>query len=133
MILQHDGVLYEYNADQGATTGALCESTFQTVPVEPAYSIVTAHRSDSPNLDIVHVIRSEEDVTEFNSTFSEMASVEVDVIDFPEEVLVGVWLESSVSLEPVKAYQAPDNSSAILIEIAATEESAEEVVVDGAV
>jgi len=130
VIMEHDKVFYEYNADQGATTGALCESTFQTVPVEPAYSIVTAHQSDSPNTGIVHVIRSEEDVAEFNSTYPATAAIEVDVIDFPEEVLVGAWIQSSPNLEPVRAYRPTENSS-IIIEVVVPEEFSE-VDVDGA-
>jgi hypothetical protein len=129
MIMQHDGVFYEYNADQGATTGALCESTFQTVPVEPAHSIVTAHVSDSPYLDVVHVIRSEEDVAEFNSTNSDMASIEVDVIDFPEEVLVGSWIEANKNVEPVRAYRSTENSS-IIIELAIPDDLDEEEDID---
>ena len=40
LLMQHGGTFYEYNADQGAGTGALCESTLQLVPVEPARIIV---------------------------------------------------------------------------------------------
>jgi len=130
LIMQHDGVFYEYDADQGAGTGALCESTLQTVPVESAFSTVSSNRSDSPDFDTVHVIRSEEEVTEFNTTHSEMATIEVEVIEFPEEVLVGSWIQSETILVPIRAYRSTDDASSIVIEVSAPEETEEVPVIE---
>jgi hypothetical protein len=123
--MQHDGVFYEYNADQGASTGDLCESTFQIVPVEPAYTIVTPVESAEPDTATVHILRSEDDVAEFNSTHSGIARVGVDEIDFPLEVLVGGWVGASPNPEPVRAYRAGEGSS-IIIEIAVPDEFIDE-------
>ncbi|MBN4064377.1 hypothetical protein JYU04_01425 [Dehalococcoides mccartyi] len=125
LLMQHDGVFYEYNADQGAATGALCDSTIQTVPVEPAFSIVTISESSAPDADSIHVIRSEEDVAEFNSTFSGTATVGVDEIEFPDEVLVGGWVQASPNAEATRAFKSEDGSL-ITIEVAIPEEFAED-------
>jgi len=125
LIMQHGGVFYEYNADQGAGTGALCDSTPQTVPVEPAYSIVAPASSASPDFDTVHIIRSEEDVAEFNSTFSDTAVIGVDEIDFPAEVLVGGWVELSPNPEATRAYRTEQGTS-IIIEVSVPEDTEEE-------
>ena len=42
LLMQYDGKFYGHDADQGAGTGALCESTLQLVSVEPARNIVKA-------------------------------------------------------------------------------------------
>ncbi len=82
LLMQYDGTLYEYDADQGAGTGALCESALQLVPVEPARNIVRATESTESDLETIYVLRSEEDVAEFNSTRSGMASIAVDEIEW---------------------------------------------------
>jgi len=128
LLMQHDGVFYEYNADQGLGTGALCESTFQLVPAEPAYSIVVPQESSSPgpaDYNVVHVVRSEEEVAEFNSSFSNIAQIGVDEIDFPEEVLVGGWVKASPNPDVVRAYLSGEGSS-ITIEVAIPEDLEEE-------
>ena len=125
LLMQHDGVFYEYDADQGAGTGALCDSTLQLIPVEPAYSIVTLNEVDSPDVDVLHILRSEDDVAEFNSAFSETALIGVEEIDFPEEVLVGGWVEASPNPEVVRAYRSGQGTS-IIIEVAIPEEFEEE-------
>ncbi len=128
MLMQHDGVYYEYNADEGIGTGALCESTFQIVPVEPAHTTVTIADSATPDTDVIHVISSEDEVIEFNSANSDIATVGVDEIEFPLEVLVGGWVDLSPNPEPTRAYKSTDGTS-IIIEVAIPEplEDEEEV------
>ena len=125
LLMQHDGTFYEYNADQGLGTGALCESTFQLIPAEPAYTIVVPKASESTDYNVVHVVRSEEDVAEFNSAFPDIALIGVDEIDFPEEGLVGGWVEASPNPDVVRAYRSAEGSS-IVIEVAIPEEFEEE-------
>lgn len=125
LLMQHDGVFYEYNADQGVSTGALCESTFQIVPVEPAYSIVTPSESAEPDAATIHILRSEDDVAEFNSTHADTAQVGVNEIDFPLEVLVGGWVDASPNPEPARAYLSTEGTS-IIIEVTVPEEFIEE-------
>jgi hypothetical protein len=119
--MQYEGVFYEYDADQGAGIGALCESTFQLVPVEPAYDIAVAATSGVPDLDTVHILRSEEDVIEFNSTNSNVATIATDEVEWIDEVLVGGWVASSPDPEPVRAYISEQGTS-ILIEVAVPED-----------
>ncbi|NQW20013.1 MAG: hypothetical protein HQ477_04695 [Chloroflexi bacterium] len=126
LLMLQNGVFYEYNADEGAGTGALCESTFQVVPAEPAHSIVKPSDSATPDFDIVHILRSDEDVAEFNSTGSGMAVIGVDEIDFSAEVLVGGWVNSSPNPEVVRAYKSEEGTS-IIIEIAVPKEFEEEI------
>ena len=110
LLLQYDGTFYEYDADQGAGTGALCNSTLQLVPVEPARNIVSTTESTDSDLETVYVLRSEEDVAEFNSTHSDMASIAIDEIEWAEEVLVGGWVESSPDPLAVRAYLSPQGT-----------------------
>jgi len=123
--MQHEGVFYEYNADQGAGTGALCESTFQIVPAEPAHTTVTISNSATPDYEIVHIIRSEEDVAEFNSSFSDTALIGVDEIEFPEEVLVGGWINASPNPQVTRAYKSEQDGH-VIIEVLIPEEFEEE-------
>ncbi len=129
LLLQQDGIYYEFNADQGAGTGALCESTLQLVPVEPSYTIVTPSESSEPDFDLVHIIRSEEDVAEFNTVNSNTAAIGVDQIDFDEELLVGGWVNASPNPEAVRAYRSEEGSS-IIIEVAVPEDLIEEATDD---
>ena len=112
-----EGVYYEFDADQGGSTGALCESTLQLVPVEPAGAIVRANEAAQPDVNSVHIMRSEEDVTEFNSTNSDIAVITENVIDWEVEVLVGGWAPASPNLEPVRAYRTGDGES-VVVEVA---------------
>ncbi|MDA0595900.1 MAG: hypothetical protein O2974_02665 [Chloroflexi bacterium] len=121
LLMQHEGVFYEYNADQGDGTGALCESTFQLVPAEPAYTTVTTSESATTDYEAVHIIRSEEDVAEFNSTHSTTAQIGVDEIDFPEEVLVGGWINASPSPQLTRAYKS-EQDGLVIIEVVIPEE-----------
>jgi hypothetical protein len=123
--MQYDGTFYEYDADQGAGTGALCNSTLQLVPVEPARNIVSTTESTESDLETIYVLRSEEDVAEFNSTQSDMASIAVDEIEWAEEVLVGGWVESSPDPLAVRAYLSEQGTS-ITIEVAISEDRADE-------
>jgi hypothetical protein len=125
LLLQHDGIFYEYDADSGAGTGALCESTFQFVPAELAYSIVAPSSGAVPEFDTIHVIRSDDDVLDFNSTKSDIAEIGVDEIDFPEEVLVGGWVELSPNPDIIRAYLSSEGTS-IIIELAIPEDSEDE-------
>lgn len=125
LLMQHEGVFYEFHADLGGSTGALCDSTLQLVPVEPALGIVNPADSALPNLQTVHILRSEEDVTEFNSINSNTATIAVDQVDWDVEVLVGGWVEIESNAEVVKAYQSPEGT-VILIEVATPEELPEE-------
>ncbi|MDG0870826.1 hypothetical protein [Candidatus Lucifugimonas marina] len=128
LLMQHDGIFYEYNADQGLGTGALCESTFQLIPAEPAYSIVVpqySNASESTDYDVIHIVRSEEEVAEFNSTFGDIAQIGVDEIEFPEEVLVGGWVEASPNPDVVRAYLSAEGTS-IIIEVQIPEEFEEQ-------
>ena len=118
LLLQHDGVFYEFNADLGGSTGALCESTPQLVPVEAAGPIVRANGSALPDLDSVHILRSEEDVTEFNSTHSDIATITPDVIDWEVEWLVGGWVDAFPGPEPTRAYQSGEEG-VVIIEVEA--------------
>ena len=125
LLMQYDGTFYEYDADQGAGTGALCNSTLQLVPVEPARNIVSTTESTESDLETIYVLRSEEDVAEFNSTQSDMASIAVDEIEWAEEVLVGGWVESSPDPLAVRAYLSEQGTS-ITIEVAISEDRADE-------
>ena len=125
LLMQYDGTFYEYDADQGAGTGALCESTLQLVPVEPARNIVKTTESTESDLETIYVLRSEEDVAEFNSTPSDLASVAVDEIEWAEEVLVAGWVESSPNPLAVRAYLSEQETS-IIIEVAIFEDSVDE-------
>jgi hypothetical protein len=125
LLLQYEGVFYEYDADQGARVGALCESTFQLVPAEPAYGIVITAGSAEPDFDTIHVLRSEEDVAEFNTTNSNIASIGVDQIEWPEEVLVGGWVDVSPNPEVIRGYLSEQGTS-IIIEVAIPEEFTDE-------
>lgn len=120
LLMLHDDVYYEYNADEGISTGALCESTFQIVPVEPAHTTVTIADPAAPDTDVIHVIRSEDEVAEFNLANSDIATVGVDEIEFPLEVLVGGWVDLSPDPEPTRAYKSSDGTS-IIIEVAIPE------------
>jgi hypothetical protein len=121
LLMQHEGMFYEYNADQGDGTGALCESTFQLVPAEPAYTTVTTSESATPDYEVVHIIRSEEYVAEFNSTHSTTAQIGVDEIDFPEEVLVGGWINASPSPQVTRAYKS-EQDGLVITEVVIPEE-----------
>jgi len=125
LLMQYDGTFYEYDADQGAGTGALCESTLQLVPVEPARNIVKTTESTDSDLETIYVLRSEEDVAEFNSTHSNLATIAVDEIEWAEEVLVGGWVESSPNPLAVRAYLSEQGTS-IIIEVAISEDAADE-------
>lgn len=125
LLMQYDGTFYEYDADQGAGTGVLCESTLQLVPVEPARNIVKTTETTESDIETVYVLRSEEDVAEFNSNHSDMASIAVDEIEWVEEVLVGGWVESSPDPLAVRAYLSEQGTS-IIIEVAISEDSADE-------
>jgi hypothetical protein len=125
LLMQYDGTFYEYNADQGAGTDALCESTLQLVPVEPARNIVKATESTDSDLETIYILRSEEDVTAFNSAQSSMASISVDEIEWAEEVLAGSWVESSPDPLAAQAYLSGQDAS-IIIEVAISEDSADE-------
>jgi hypothetical protein len=125
LLMQHDGVFYEYNADQGAGTGALCDSTFQLVPAEPAHDTVVVNDSAEPDFDTVHILRSEEDVTAFNSLHTDTATIAVDEIEWEEEVLVGGWVKSSPNPEAVRAYLSEQGTS-ILIEVTVSDDLADE-------
>lgn len=109
LLMQYEGVFYEYDADLGGQTGALCDSTVQHVPVEPAFDIVsTAPTASTPqNIGAVYVLRSENDVSEFNSSSSSIALVAAEVVDWTSEVLVGGWLETTADSEAVRAYRDP--------------------------
>jgi len=125
LLMQHEGVFYEYNADQGAGTGALCDSTLQLIPAEPAHDTVVINNSAEPDFDTVYVLRSEEDVTEFNSLHAKIATVAIDEIEWKEEVLVGGWVESSPNPEAVRAYTSEQGSS-IFIEVVVSDDLADE-------
>ena len=74
------------------------------------------------------MIRSEEDVAEFNSANSNIATIGVDEIDFPEEILVGTWVQLSPNLEPIRAYTSEDGSlTTIEVAIPAPVEDEEEI------
>lgn len=126
LLMQYDGTFYEYDSDQGAGTGALCESTFQLVPVEPARNIVKTTESTESDLETIFVLRSEEDVAEFNSAHSNMAAIAVDEIEWVEEVLVGGWVESSPNPVAVRAYLSSPQGTSIIIEVAVSEDSVDE-------
>ena len=128
LLMAHGDVFYEYNADQGAGTGALCETTAQLVPVEPAHTTVTTSSSSESAGDTIYVIRSEEDVAEFNSANSNIVTIGVDEIDFPEEILVGTWVQLSPNPEPIRAYTSEDGSlTTIEVAIPAPVEDEEEI------
>jgi len=127
LLMQHDGVFYEYNSDQGAGTGALCESTLQLIPAEPVYGIVAIAEDAEPDFETIHVLRSEEDIVEFNSSFPEMATTSLDQVEWPEEVLVGGWVTSNPNPEVSRAYLSPQGTT-ILIEIALPDESDQDAV-----
>jgi hypothetical protein len=123
LLMQHEGVFYEYNSDQGAGTGALCDSTFQLVGAEPARNIVATVEPSDPDFETVHILRSEEDVAEFNSTHPDMATIAIDQIAWEEEVLVGGWVNSSPNPVATRAYLSEQGSS-ILIEVTIPEDQA---------
>ncbi|HIF71799.1 MAG TPA: hypothetical protein EYQ61_04525 [Dehalococcoidia bacterium] len=125
ILMLHDDVFYEYNTDQGVGTGALCDSTLQLIPAEPVYDIVTTADDAEPDFDTIHVLHSEEDIAEFNSNFSEMATISLNQIEWPEEVLIGGWVNSSPNPEATRAYLSPQGTS-ILIEVAVPEEFAQD-------
>ena len=133
LLMQYEGVFYEYDADLGGETGALCDSTLQPVPVEPALDIVTVNSAGPAQSDFftVYILRSEEDVAEFNATNSDTAMIAVDVIDWTVEVLVGGWVKIGPYTEPVKAYHLPAGPQAridaapIFIEVAVPENLAD--------
>ena len=111
--MQYEGVFYEYDADLGGETGALCDATLQLVAVEPALDIVVANPAGSaqPDFSMVYILRSEEDVAEFNSANSEIASIAVEVVDWTTEVLVGGWVSVGPVAEAVRAYRSAAESS----------------------
>ena len=113
LLMQYEGVFYEYDADLGGATGALCDSTLQLVPVEPALDIVVVNQAGSVQLDFdtVYILRSEDDVTEFNSNYADIATIAVGVIDWTVEVLIGGWAITSLNTEAVRAYRSPDKST----------------------
>lgn len=142
LLMQYEGVFYEYDADLGGETGALCDSTLQLVPVEPALDTVTVNLAGSapPDFDAVYVLRSEDDVFEFNSTQSDIAAIAVDVVDWTVEVLVGGWVNVGPNTEAVRAYRlstespaktpdasadGPSNITKIVIEVAIPEDQAD--------
>ena len=133
LLMQYEGVFYEYDADLGGETGALCDSTLQPVPVEPALDIVIVNLAGSarPDVGVVYVLRSEDDVSEFNSTNSDIATIAVDVVDWTVEVLVGGWVNIGPYTEPIKAYRLPSGPQArvdaapIFIEVAVPENLAD--------
>ena len=117
LLMQYEGVFYEYDADQGAGTGALCESTFQLIPAEPTGNNVVTADSATPDFDKIHVLRSEDDVTTFNSENSDTATIAVETIEWPEEVLVGGWVNRSPNPEVARAYLSAEGTT-IIIEVA---------------
>lgn len=133
LTMQYEGIFYEYDADLGGETGALCDSTIQPVPVEPALDIVTVNLAGSAKPDFFneYILRSEQDVAEFNSTNSEIATVAVGVIDWTVEVLVGGWVKIGPYTEPVRAYHLPAgpqdriDAAPIFIEVAVPENLAD--------
>ncbi len=140
LLMQYEGIYYEYNADAGGETGALCDSTMQPVPVEPALDIVTVNRDSAvqPDFDIVYILRSEDDVSSFNSTNSNIAIIAQEVIDWTVEVLVGGWVNVNSNAEATRAYRTPsepqsssDNGLSptnIIIEVAVPENSLDDQV-----
>ena len=143
LLMQYEGVFYEYDADLGGQTGALCDSTMQRVPVEPALDIVTANMAGStrPDAGAVYVLRSEDDVSAFNSTNSGIASVAVGVVDWTTEVLVGGWVITTPNSEAVRAYRSPAEPSQnagngstgthVIIEVAVPDDRPEDQLDDG--
>lgn len=133
LLMQYEGVFYEYDADLGGETGALCDITTQWVSVEPALDIVTVNLAGSarPDFFTVYILRSEEDVAEFNSTNSEIATIAVGVVDWTVEVLVGGWVKTGPYTEAVRAYHLPAGPQAridaapIFIEVAVPENLAD--------
>ena len=113
LLMQYEGVFYEYDADLGGVTGALCDSTLQLVPVEPALDIVVVNQASSaqPDFDTVYILRSEDDVTEFNSKNADIATIAVGVVDWTVEVLVGGWANTGLNTEAVRAYRSPAEST----------------------
>ncbi|MCH7970692.1 MAG: hypothetical protein IH960_06590 [Chloroflexi bacterium] len=133
LLMQYEGVFYEYDADLGGETGALCDFTTQWVSVEPALDIVTVNLAGSarPDFFTVYILRSEEDVAEFNSTNSEIATIAVGVVDWTVEVLVGGWVKIGPYTEAVRAYHLPAvpqariDAAPIFIEVAVPENLAD--------
>ena len=133
LLMQYEGVFYEYDADLGGETGALCDFTTQRVSVEPALDIVTVNLAGSarPDFFTVYILRSEEDVAEFNSTNSEIATIAVGVVDWTVEVLVGGWVKIGPYTEAVRAYHLPAvpqariDAAPIFIEVAVPENLAD--------
>ena len=114
LLIQHEDIFYEYYTDITGLTGALCETTLQPVPVEPALDSLTVNIAASvdPDMDTVYILRSEADVAEFNSTNSEIAAISVEVIDWTSEVLVGGWAVVPPNAEATRAYVSPIEQSA---------------------
>lgn len=135
LIMQYEGVFYEYDADLGGGTGALCDITMQSVPVEPALGIVTVNPAGSarPDFFTVYILRSEEDVTEFNSINPDVATITVGVVDWTVEVLVGGWVKIGPYTEALRAYRLPagpearNGATPIFIEVAVPENLADTV------
>lgn len=133
LTMQYEGVFYEYDSDLGGETGALCDSTTQWVSVEPALDVVVVNVEGSarPDFFAEYILRSEEDVAEFNSTNSEIATIAVGVIDWTAEVLVGGWVKIGPYTEAVRAYHLPAGPQAridaapIFIEVAVPENLAD--------
>jgi hypothetical protein len=133
LLMQFEGVFYEYDADLGGATGALCDSTLQHVPVEPALDVVTVNPNGAtqPDMSTVYILRSEADVAEFNSSNSEIATIAVDVVDWTVEVLVGGWVNIGPITEAVRAYREPSDvgtnadRAVILIEVEVPESLAD--------
>ena len=133
LLMQYEGVFYEYDTDLGGETGALCDITTQWVSVEPALDIVTVNLAGSarPDFFTVYILRSEEDVAEFNSTNSEIATIAVGVVDWTVEVLVGGWVKIGPYTEAVRAYHLPAvpqariDAAPIFIEVAVPENLAD--------
>ena len=129
LLMQYEGVFYEYDADLGGETGALCDFTTQWVSVEPALDIVTVNLEGSarPDFFTVYILRSEEDVAAFNSTNSEIATIAAGVVDWTVELLVGGWVNTGPYTEAVRAYHLPAGPQAgidaapIFIEVAVPE------------
>ncbi len=116
LLMQYEDIFYEYDTDITGATGALCETTLQPVPVEPALDtvIVNLRASLSPDLGAVYILRSEADVVEFNSTKSEIAVIAEEVIDWTSEVLVGGWAIVGPNAEATRAYRSPSETAAAL-------------------
>jgi len=105
LILSYEGIRYDYNADLGGVNGALCETTPQPVPAELANDIVTAKDIEDDAID-VWVIRSEEELIQFNNENSSIAEIELDQVDWETEILVGSVVDSDLADVSIPAFRS---------------------------